>query len=208
MVPGRLPPLVIPGLRAPRMLLPMDLLDRLDTPQRAALLLHELVHIKRGDHLVRMLEFAVRVAFWWLPLVGLIGRQLRACEETCCDAAVVAQLPESRRDYAALLLDVIDFATPEGRVAVQATAMGAANDLEQRLARFSAPPRERDALRLAQAVAVGLACAILPCGLHYDFGGRPTPAATSVGNEPAAGAAPSPGSDREDQLSKNVCCPS
>jgi beta-lactamase regulating signal transducer with metallopeptidase domain len=154
-----------------------------------------------------MLEFAVRVAFWWLPVVGFIGRQLRACEETCCDAAVVAQLPESRRDYAALLLDVIDFATPEGRVAVQATAMGAANDLEQRLrAILGATPRTRRS-RLAQVVAVGLACAILPCGLHYDFVGRPTPAATSVGNEPAAGATPSPGSDPEAKLFSG-CCPS
>jgi bla regulator protein BlaR1 len=207
-VPGRLPPLVIPGLLRSRMLLPMDLLGGLNPSQRVALLLHELVHIKRGDHLVRLLEFAVRVAFWWLPIVGLIGRQLRACEETCCDAAVVAQLPESRRDYAALLLDVIDFATPEEHAVVQATAMGAANDLEQRLrAILGAAPRTRRS-RLAQAIAVGLACAILPCGLHYDFVGRPTPAATAVGNESAAGATPLPGSDREDQLSKNVCCPS
>ena len=83
----------LPGWRRPRLLLPMDLMDRLSATQREALLLHELAHIKRGDHLVRLLELVVGVVFWWLPGVGSIGRQLRACEEACCDAAVVARRP-------------------------------------------------------------------------------------------------------------------
>ena len=133
-VPGRLPPLVVAGWRRPRLLLPAALLGQLNHSQSEALLLHELVHIKRGDHLVRLLELAVGVLFWWLPVVGAIGRQLRACEETCCDAAVVAFLPQARRDYARLLLNVIDFADPLPRQAApQATAMSAASDLEQRL---------------------------------------------------------------------------
>src|SRR6202011_4678425 len=126
-------PLIVPGRLRPRLLLPMALLDRLNASQRIALLLHELIHIKRGDHLVRRLELTVRVAYWWLPGVGLIGRQLRGCEETCCDAAVVAQIPQARRDYARLLLDVLDFVNPlPGQTIRQATAMSA-SDLERRL---------------------------------------------------------------------------
>src|SRR5262249_43377291 len=102
-LPGRLPPMVIPGRRRARLLLPTALLDQLNESQRESLLLHELLHIKRGDHLVRMLELTASVIFWWLPLMGVIGRQLRACEETCCDAAVVAHMPQGRRQYARLL---------------------------------------------------------------------------------------------------------
>ena len=116
-MPGRLPPLVVAGWRRPRLLLPAALLGQLNHSQSEALLLHELVHLKRGDHLVRLLELAAGVFFWWLPVVGTIGRQLRACEETCCDAAVVACLPQARRDYARLLLNVIDFADPLPRQA-------------------------------------------------------------------------------------------
>src|SRR5690242_18830787 len=79
-VPVRLSPMVVPGLRRPRLLLPMDLMDQLNPSQRAALVFHELVHIRRRDHWVRMLELTVGVAYWWMPLVGAIGRQLRACE--------------------------------------------------------------------------------------------------------------------------------
>jgi beta-lactamase regulating signal transducer with metallopeptidase domain len=108
-VPGRLPPLVMAGWRRPRLLVPAALMGRLTGPQQAALVLHELTHLRRGDHLVRLLEMAVGVAYWWLPGVRRIGRQLRACEEACCDAAVVAREPQARRAYARLLLDVLDF---------------------------------------------------------------------------------------------------
>jgi len=213
-VPGRLPPLVIPGRRRPRMLLPMDLLDRLDRSQREALLLHELVHIRRGDHLVRMLELMVGVAFWWLPCVGSIGRQLRACEEACCDAAVVSHRPLARRDYARLLLDVVDFANPLPRQALpQATAMSAAADLEQRLrsildATSGARRTWPAAVFAAKAIAVGLACAVLPCGLQCEFVARTAPAAPAVEMESVTGETCEPGGERQEAAFRAMCCPS
>jgi beta-lactamase regulating signal transducer with metallopeptidase domain len=169
-VPGRLPPMVIPGWRRSRLLLPAGLLSQLNFSQRSALLLHELSHIKRGDHLVRVLELALGVAFWWLPIVGLIRRQLRACEEASCDAAVVSYLPQAQRDYARLLLDVVDFADPLPPQAMpQATAMSAADGLEQRLRLILDGPQRSRGRWPAAALAVGLACAILPCELHCEL---------------------------------------
>lgn len=208
-VPGRLPPLVVPGWPRPRLLLPLDLMDRLNASQRAALLLHELVHLQRGDHLVRMLELTISVVYWWLPIVGSIGRQLRACEESCCDTAVVAHLPQARRDYARLLLDVLDFAHPlPGPAAPQATAMSAAHDLEQRLRAILDSPPEGRRTWPAGAFAVGLACAVLPCGLHYDLAGRNAQATTAEQCEPAAGTSSLPAGDRKVAPMSPMCCPS
>jgi bla regulator protein blaR1 len=205
-VPGRLPPLIVPGRLRPRLLLPMALLGRLNASQRKALLLHELIHIKRGDHLVRMLELGVGVAYWWLPVVGRIGRQLRGCEETCCDAAVVAHIPQARRDYAQLLLDVLDFANPlPGQAIRQATAMSA-GDLEQRLRGILDATGRTRRIWPAGAVVLGLACAVLPCTLHYDFVGRP--AANSAERDQTEGETCSPGGDRQREPSKVYCCPS
>ena len=205
--PGRLPPLVVPGRARPLLLLPMALMGQLSASQRSALLLHELVHLKRGDHLVRMLELAVGVVYWWLPIVGLIGRQLRTCEETCCDAAVVAHLPESRRDYAQLLLDVLDFVSPlPGQAVQQATAMGAAKDLEQRLLAILNAPQKSRRTWPAVVFAVGLACVLLPCELHYEFVGWPVPAATSAGQEPGDGATGLPSDDCGGGPVKAFCC--
>jgi bla regulator protein BlaR1 len=208
-VPGRLPPLVVAGLDRPRMLIPMALMDRLSGSQRVVLLLHELIHIQRRDHLVRMLELAVRVVYWWLPIVGPIGRQLHTCEETCCDAAVIAHQPQARRDYARLLLDVLDFVEPLPRSLEQATAMNSAQDLEQRLRGILGAAQGTRRRWPAGAFAVCLACTILPCQLHYDFAERATPAATSAEREPAAGATPMPGGDRERApFDSSLCCPS
>lgn len=204
-VPGRLPPMVVLGWRRARLLLPAALLSRLNASQRESLLLHELVHIKRGDHLVRMLELTVSIIFWWLPLVGLIGRQLRACEETCCDAAVVARLPQGRREYARLLLDVIDFASASPRRMVpQATAMSAASNLEQRLRTILDATQRRRHSWPAGLVTLGLALAILPCGLRYDFARPKAPAATADACDPSA-VAPINHRDNQPFL---ACCPS
>ena len=207
-VPGRLPPLVVPGRGRACMLLPMELLGELNGSQRVALLMHELMHIKRGDHLVRMLELVVGVAYWWLPIVALIGRQLRACEETCCDEAVVVRLPGARRDYARLLLDVLDFANPLPPQAVsQATAMSAGQELEQRLrAILHATPATRRAWPVG-ALALGLACAILPYGVQYEFARRPAPVPVSSDFQPTAATTPLSGDGQKSELFVG-CCPS
>lgn len=212
--PGRLPPLALPGWRRPRIVLPRDLLDRLTEPQREALLLHELVHLQRRDHLVRLLELIVGVVYWWLPMIGPVGRRLRACEETCCDAAVVSRRPHARRDYAALLLDVVDFADPLPRVAVpQATAMSAARDLEQRLRGILAEPaRTRGAWPIA-GVTFLAACVILPCGLQYRLTApRSAAPQSTVAPTPAPGnrlrEAPTPAELPPPEPFASMCCPS
>ncbi len=202
-VPGRIPPMVIPGWPGPSILLPFDLMSRVSGAQEGALLLHELVHIKRRDHWVRLLELVVRLAYWWLPLPGIAGRQLRACEEACCDAAVVDHLPERRRDYAELLLDVLDFTsmTPD-RALQQATAMSAVASLEQRLRTIlEAPPSKRQGRPVAAFVFVILACAILPCQLQSSL------VAYARASTPPAPETDS--SERQfDPASVSICCPS
>lgn len=188
MMPGRLPPLVVPG-SPPVVLVPLVLLGELDEPRRAALLLHEFAHVKRRDHWVRLLELAVRIVYWWLPL-GFLGRQLRICEEACCDAAVVAHRPQDRHGYARLLLDVIDFAHP-----ATATAMSA-SDLERRLRSILEP---RPAKKWPSAIVIGLACAVLPSGLQYDFAPHTPPTVV----EPSTVAPEPPGR----RAIESCCCP-
>ena len=187
MVPGRLPPMVVPGWPRSLLLLPTGIIEELGASQRAALILHELVHIRRRDHWVRMLEWIVGVVYWWLPIIGSIRRQLRDCEETCCDAAVVAHLPESRREYARLLLDVLDFADPLPEEAVpQATAMSAVEGLERRLLAILDVTERTRRTWPAGVFALALAFAVLPCGLQYDFSTRPAAITESPEPEPAA----------------------
>src|SRR5262249_5037859 len=72
-----------------RLFLPADLLDRLTEGQRQALLVHELAHLRRRDHWVRLLEVVTGALYWWHPAVWWARRELREAEEQCCDAWVV-----------------------------------------------------------------------------------------------------------------------
>jgi bla regulator protein blaR1 len=213
MTPGRLPPLVVPGFRRPRLLLPSALLSELPQSQRSSLLLHELVHLRRGDHVVRLLESGVRIVYWWFPAVAWIGRQLRACEEACCDAAVVALLPDERRHYARLLLDVMDFVAPATRTVGHATAMNSAGCLERRLRSILAdrPPTSNRSQAPALAV-VGLACVALPLELRCDWIGllSPTPAVVAQPiDEPKTKPSGAWMSGREVKVPlRELCCPS
>jgi beta-lactamase regulating signal transducer with metallopeptidase domain len=124
MLPVRLSPLVWSLGGRPRVLLPAALFERLDAEAQEALLAHELAHVRRKDHWVRLLELVITALFWWHPVVWWTCRQLRELEEQCCDSLVLGTVPHGARAYATALLDTLDFLS-EQSVAVPLLATGA-----------------------------------------------------------------------------------
>jgi beta-lactamase regulating signal transducer with metallopeptidase domain len=123
LVPGQVSPMLWPVRGVVRLFLPEDLLDRLTEEQRQALLVHELAHLRRRDHWVRLLEAVTGALYWWHPAVWWARRELREAEEQCCDAWVVWALPGRKRDYALALVETVDFLS-ESRAALPALASG------------------------------------------------------------------------------------
>ena len=134
MVSGTISPMVwCLGLR-PFLILPAELWGRLDDSQRRTLLAHELAHLKRGDHWVRLFELAVTVTFWWLPVVWWVRKALREAEEQCCDAWVVWAFPEASRAYAETLVETVDFLSGDrSPVPAFASGIGRIHHLKRRL---------------------------------------------------------------------------
>jgi bla regulator protein BlaR1 len=162
MLPGRVAPLVW-GLGRPRLLVPEGLLGRLGERELDTLLLHELAHIRRRDHLVRWLEFLALGLFWWNPIAWYARRELREAEEQCCDAWVVGTLRGAGRAYATALLNVLDFlcAAPADLPPL-ASGLGKIADLKRRLTmimRGATPPGLGRSWGLTVA---GLALLLLP----------------------------------------------
>ncbi len=119
---------------SPRLVLPAPLLATLSFMQRDALVVHELAHLRRGDHLCRWFELFVTTLFFWHPLVWLARRGLRDAEEQCCDAWVIALLPDSARSYADALVNTLDFlsASPQS-IPPGASGLGGLHQLQRRL---------------------------------------------------------------------------
>ncbi len=100
LVHGRVPPMLFGPPGRAEILLPLHLLERLDEPERDALIAHELAHVRRRDAWVRYVEMAGLVIFWWYPVLWWVRRGLRTSEEASCDAIVLRSNPGCARAYA------------------------------------------------------------------------------------------------------------
>ncbi len=109
MIDGAIPPLLWPVGRTPTIVLPIAWWRSIADAERETVLTHELVHWRRGDHLVRLLQWITGIVFWWHPLVLIARRELHRLEEQCCDAEVMHRLPDSGRPYASALLSAADW---------------------------------------------------------------------------------------------------
>jgi beta-lactamase regulating signal transducer with metallopeptidase domain/Leucine-rich repeat (LRR) protein len=90
--------------RRPTIVLPVRLTAEFGEEQSAMILAHEMAHLRRRDHWVRVAELIVSAVYWWNPLVWLIRRQIHAAEELCCDAWVRLAFPNREKAYAEALL--------------------------------------------------------------------------------------------------------
>jgi len=123
MLPGRISPVVWQLSRRVTVVLPKELFGRLDDKSQQTVLTHELAHIGRKDHWVRLLEVVASLLFWWNPVLWWARRRLHELEEQCCDAEVLRVLPNSARSYANALVETVEFIR-ENHVVLPATATG------------------------------------------------------------------------------------
>jgi beta-lactamase regulating signal transducer with metallopeptidase domain len=161
-LPGQVSPLLWALGPRPLLLLPEGLWPRLDAEQQDTLLAHELAHLSRGDPWVRRLELLVLGLYWWNPVAWWAQRRLHDAEEECCDAWVVAVLPESAPAYAAALVETAAFlsSAPRGLPAA-ASGVGHFRFLKRRLTMIllgNTPPR----LSRRGVLAVLAAAVLLP----------------------------------------------
>ncbi len=90
------------GILQPAILLPPVLLSGLDPQQLAAILSHELAHIRRHDLMINLLQRFVEALLFFHPVTWWISRRVRVERENCCDD--VAAAGSSRIEYALALL--------------------------------------------------------------------------------------------------------
>ena len=134
LVSANLSPMLFGFGRWATIVIPDGLWQELSTPQKRAMLAHELSHFRRWDHWVRGLELIVGSLFFWLPLVRVARNQIERMEETCCDLNAVQALENDRRLYAESLLHVVDYISQRGgRMPSLASGMRPSITLEERL---------------------------------------------------------------------------
>jgi len=153
---GCCPPavLALPGRRV--LLFPAGLLHLLRPAEMEALITHELTHLARRDHWVRLLELAALLAYWWHPVAWWAARRARQAEEQACDAAVRRAFPALAQPLARCLVQVARQAPPA--TPLLASSFADIAQLERRITMLtrgllSRRPRFAEAAALAMLLA-------------------------------------------------------
>lgn len=119
------------GLLKPTVLIPAYGRDWSED-RRLAVLLHELVHVRRADWAIRILARTARAFYWFIPLTWWATRRLDLEQELACDEEVVA-LGTRPADYADHLLGIARSAVLNPSPAIPTMAMARTPDLEKRI---------------------------------------------------------------------------
>ena len=144
------------GLFRPVILLPQALTETLAPEQLRAVLLHELMHVRRGDVWVNCAQALLQIVYWWHPLVWVANARLRRLREEAVDDAVVAALREDADVYAPTLLAVAKFAFHRPLASLGLVGiLESRSALRQRIERLvNFPPPRKAGLGLVSALGL------------------------------------------------------
>ncbi|HBO44007.1 MAG TPA: hypothetical protein DD670_08755 [Planctomycetaceae bacterium] len=149
------------GMLRPIVLLPAAIMTGLTPDDFAAIIRHELAHIRRYDLWMNLLQRVIESLLFFHPVVWFISRRLNAEREVCCDDLVVSSGYEPM-DYAGALLRMAELCAISRKPAVLALAAAGNRTplLERRIERlmnWGTAPR----LQLTRAGMAGVLLALV-----------------------------------------------
>lgn len=130
-------PMVV-GWLQPVVLVPASVLTGLPPSQLAAVLAHELAHVRRHDYLVNLLQTAVETLLFYHPAVWWVSAQVRRERENCCDDLAVAVCGD-RLGYARALASLEGLRAPASPLVLAASG----GSLVERIRRLVGAPVHR-----------------------------------------------------------------
>ncbi len=92
------------GVLQPRIVLPSDFDERYNPQEQDLVLMHEKVHLARGDTRINLVAAVLRCVFWFNPLLHWADGRFRFDQELSTDAKVLSKFPASRKSYADAML--------------------------------------------------------------------------------------------------------
>lgn len=173
------------GLR-PKIVLPLRLTGALDEQQVAMILAHELAHLRRRDHWIRIIELVATVLHWWNPLVWLVRRRLHQVEEQCCDAWVSWLYPDRLHGYAESLLKAAELLPARSPAPMLASAFLNPPTLKERIEVLLNRGFQRSVSRSMAMWLALLAAVVIPAGVQSSQAQRDGASSTALSETKAA----------------------
>lgn len=155
--------------RRPVLLLPSEVAAHLDDEELEAVVLHELAHVERRDNLFANLQTALACAFWFNPVVWLVGRRMFAERESACDERVL-EAGGRGGAYAAGILKVVRFCSGWRVAGVAGVASG--SNLRRRIEMIMLGEKVSGARAWHRAILSGLAAVAVALTVGAGLFGR------------------------------------
>jgi beta-lactamase regulating signal transducer with metallopeptidase domain len=153
---------IVVGWLQPVVLIPASVVTGLPPHQLAAVLAHELAHVRRHDYLVNLLQTAVETLLFYHPAVWWVSAQVRRERENCCDDLAVAVCGD-RLSYARALANLEGLRAPASPLVLAASG----GSLVERIRRLVGVPVHRPRQSWMAGV---LALSLLPlAGLEISY---------------------------------------
>ena len=137
----------------------MTALTGLTDVQIAAILAHELAHIRRNDYLLNLLQTVIETVLFYHPAVWWVGRQMRLEREHCCDDMAVA-VCGSAFEYASALAEMEQIRDRIPAPALAATGGDLVGRIRRVLGREEHPSRSWGGIAAA-GLALSMATAVV-----------------------------------------------
>ncbi len=80
---------MVTGILAPMVIIPTAAISGMSCDQLRAVLIHELAHIKRYDHIFILIQAVARLILFFHPLAWYLLREIDRERENCCDDYVI-----------------------------------------------------------------------------------------------------------------------
>ena len=176
---GTASPALTASLR-PKLLLPYGLEEQMDAKQIEFIVMHELTHYKRKDHLVSFLLMALRCVYWFNPVVWLAFPIMRTDMEAACDAKVASRL--NQLEQKRYITTIIDLGGASRAQYMLGMGIRGRRSMEKRIQGIYLRKKTKAAARFAAfllAAVMGLLCFTTAC----------QPIAATAENTPSSSAA-------------------
>ena len=173
------------GLFRPTLLVPRRLVEQLAPGEMRGVLLHELMHLRRGDIWINCAQAVLQIIYWWHPLLWLANARIRHVREEAVDDAVMLALRNDSGTYAPTLVAVARLAMRRPVISLGLVGiLESHTSLRRRIERLlDFRPPARAGLTLASCVSVlAFAAVALPMGQAPASPERDLPAARSNNN--------------------------
>jgi len=149
----------VSGVLKPRIMLPSGMDRALSRPEFDAVLIHELVHARRRDNLIRLLHEISLCVLWFHPLVWFAGARMALFRELSCDESVIRNAHGR-----ALVAALAKLAVPAESAFLEATA---SSHLTHRLAQLTSTAQ--GARRTMDLLVASVFAAIISAGIFQTI---------------------------------------